>query len=188
MSYNPVQKSVGYGPPGRFYDFSIVIESQQACGNKIEIELIVDDRLRSEFIAYSVGNSTKRTVRLTDYDRDRALKYAILSLPSSAREVTIECLGENGAIKEQCCTYDLYGCSFKSYSDQNRDVKHGKNNEAKEHRPELINTYSDLEVRARKKGVVELAKADFNEARYNDAEDYAPKTFEAANAEQIMAI
>lgn len=130
MSYNPVQKSVGYGPPGRFYDYSIIIESQQACGSKIEIEIIVDDRLRSEFIAYSIGNSTQKTVRLTDYDRDRALKYAILSLPSSAREVTIECLDNKGPIQEQCCTYDLYRCTFTPCAKRdNSNLKQGKRKE-----------------------------------------------------------
>lgn len=129
MSYNPPQKNVGYGPPGRFYDYSIIIESQQACGSKIEIEVIIDDRLRSEFIAYSIGNSTKKTVRLTDYDRDRSLKYAILSLPSTAKEVTIECLDNNGPIGEQCCIYDLYKCSFSGISVAGKSAPHGKRKE-----------------------------------------------------------
>lgn len=144
MSYNPVQKSVGFGPPGRFYDYSIIIESQQACGNKIEIEIIIDDRLRSEFIAYSIGNSTQKTVRLTDYDRDRALKYAILSLPSSAREVTIECLDSKGPIQEQCCTYDLYRCTFTASSARNgKALKEGKRKEGGASLTYAANGYQD---------------------------------------------
>lgn len=87
---------------------------------------------------------------------------------------------------------DLFADEFDAVENNLKEVtlllEHGKKNEAKDRRPDLIESYSDLEVRARKKGVVELAKADFKEALYNDAEDYAPKTFEAANAELTMAI
>ena len=129
MSYNSVQRNVGYGPPGRFYDYALVIESQQPCGNKIEIELIIDDRLRTGFISYKTEKVPAKTVKLTDYDRDRALKYAILSLPASAREVVIECIDDKGPITEQCCVYNLYDCSFSPYRSLEGHNAPGKYNE-----------------------------------------------------------
>jgi len=125
VTYNTEQKRVGFGPPGKFFDYAIIIDSQQPCGNKIEIELIIDDRLRSHLVTYRTKTSSKRTVKLTDYDRDRALKYAVLSLPATAKEVIIECLSEKGPIPEQTCIYDLYTCSFSSYSDGSTNHHHG---------------------------------------------------------------
>jgi OOP family OmpA-OmpF porin len=66
--------------------------------------------------------------------------------------------------------------------------EHGKINEAKDRRPALLNTYSDLEIRALKEGTLELAKAAFEQAKYIDADDYAPKTFQLARKELNLAI
>ena len=66
--------------------------------------------------------------------------------------------------------------------------EHGKINEAKDRRPALLNTYSKLEIRALEEGTLELAKAAFEQAKYIDADDYAPKTFQLARKELNLAI
>jgi outer membrane protein OmpA-like peptidoglycan-associated protein len=66
--------------------------------------------------------------------------------------------------------------------------EHGKINEAKDRRPALLNTYSKLEIRALKEGTLELAKAAFEQAKYIDADDWAPKTFQLAKEELNIAI
>ena len=66
--------------------------------------------------------------------------------------------------------------------------EHGKINEAKDCRPELLNTYGKLEIRALEEGTLGLAKAAFEQAKYIDADDYAPKTFQLARKELNLAI
>jgi OOP family OmpA-OmpF porin len=66
--------------------------------------------------------------------------------------------------------------------------EHGKINEAKDRRPALLNTYSKLEIRALKEGTLALAKAAFEQAKYIDADEYAPKTFQLAKKELNLAI
>jgi OOP family OmpA-OmpF porin len=64
----------------------------------------------------------------------------------------------------------------------------GKINEAKDRRPALLDTYRKLEIRALKEGTLGLAKAAFEQAKYIDADDYAPKTFQLARKELNLAI
>jgi OmpA-OmpF porin, OOP family len=66
--------------------------------------------------------------------------------------------------------------------------EHGKINEAKDRRPELLNTYGKLEIRSLEEGTLGLAKAAFEQAKYVDADDYAPKTFQLARKELNLAI
>lgn len=64
----------------------------------------------------------------------------------------------------------------------------GKINEAKDRRPALLDNYRKLEIRALKEGTLGLAKAAFEQAKYIDADDYAPKTFQLARKELNLAI
>ena len=66
--------------------------------------------------------------------------------------------------------------------------EHGKINEAKDRRPALLNTYGKLELRALEEGTLGLAKAAFEQAKYIDADDYAPKTFQLARKELNLAL
>jgi OOP family OmpA-OmpF porin len=62
-------------------------------------------------------------------------------------------------------------------------IEQGRTDKAREARPELLDAYSDLELRALKKGSVEAAKAAIENAEQKEADDYAPKTLKLAEEE-----
>lgn len=59
---------------------------------------------------------------------------------------------------------------------------------AKQRRPKLIAGYSALELSVLKQGTQELAKAAITDAKKQDAEKYAPKTFAQAEEEMALAV
>ncbi len=66
-------------------------------------------------------------------------------------------------------------------------IESGNLEKAKKGRPELQQAYLDLELRALKEGTVRLARAALDSARKNGAEKYAPKTYQAAAEELVLA-
>ena len=60
--------------------------------------------------------------------------------------------------------------------------------EAKEQRPSLIDLYNKVEIESLEKGVIDLARASFEKARSEDADDYAPQTFKRAQKELNLAL
>ncbi|MCP4675566.1 MAG: OmpA family protein [Deltaproteobacteria bacterium] len=62
-------------------------------------------------------------------------------------------------------------------------IEHGKTEKALEMRPDLLNDYSELELKALKKGTIAAAKAAIDRAEESEADDYAPKTLKLAEEE-----
>ena len=62
-------------------------------------------------------------------------------------------------------------------------LEDGKEKKVNKLRRELLETYSELELKALKKGTVAAAKAAIREAEKNDAGEYAPKTLKLAEEE-----
>ncbi len=81
----------------------------------------------------------------------------------------------------------LFSTKYESLEDRLRKatilIEHGRAEKALELRPDLLNAYSDLELKALKKGTVAAAKAAIERAEENDADDYAPKTLKLAEEE-----
>ena len=69
-----------------------------------------------------------------------------------------------------------------------RLIEQGNLEAAKRRRPQLLNTYSAVELAALKEGVLEDARAALNTAREHDADDQAPKTFNQAQRELNLAV
>jgi len=67
-------------------------------------------------------------------------------------------------------------------------VENGKIEKAKQRRPDLIKGYTQLELEVLKQGKTKLAKAAIENARQNDAEKYAPKTFSRAEEQLTLAM
>jgi len=81
----------------------------------------------------------------------------------------------------------LYPDQFKEADASLREatilIEHKEADKAKEKRPEILNLYSDLELRALKEGTLAAARAAIKHAEESEADDYAPKTFKAAEEE-----
>lgn len=67
-------------------------------------------------------------------------------------------------------------------------IENGEIPKAKGNQATLIQKYSDLERQSLEKGVIELAKMAFEQAKTVEAEKYAPKTFARAQKELNLAI
>jgi OOP family OmpA-OmpF porin len=67
-------------------------------------------------------------------------------------------------------------------------IEKGKMEDAKQARPELLQSYADLELKSVKEGTVQRAKAAIARARDNDANKLAPKTFKSAEESLAAAI
>jgi outer membrane protein OmpA-like peptidoglycan-associated protein len=87
---------------------------------------------------------------------------------------------------------DLYKTEFEDADKMFRKTaayfETGDFQEGKESQPDLIEKYSKLERDALEKGVIELAKLSFEQAKNEDANKYAPKSFKRAQNELNVAL
>ena len=67
-------------------------------------------------------------------------------------------------------------------------IEAGNTEKGKEMDVSLINSYNELEMKALKEGVLDVAKATFARPEMEDAEDFAPKTFQQAKKELDLAM
>jgi OOP family OmpA-OmpF porin len=67
-------------------------------------------------------------------------------------------------------------------------LENGKTAKAKGNQAKLIQLYSNLERQSLEKGVVEVAKIAFEQAKLAEADEYAPKYFKRAQQELNLAI
>ncbi|MDY6856599.1 MAG: OmpA family protein [Thermodesulfobacteriota bacterium] len=67
-------------------------------------------------------------------------------------------------------------------------IEGGNTEKAKEMDVSLINSYNELEMKALKEGVLDVAKATFARPEIKDSEDFAPKTFQQAKKELDLAM
>jgi OOP family OmpA-OmpF porin len=67
-------------------------------------------------------------------------------------------------------------------------VEHNELEDARDRRPELIDGYRQLELKALKQSTVDAAKAALEKARNVGAPEYAPKTYELARDEHDLAL
>lgn len=72
--------------------------------------------------------------------------------------------------------------------DANRMIEEGKLEAAKRERPELLKQYSAIELAALKQGTIDTAEAAIARARENEADEYAPKTFNQAEEQLNLAV
>jgi OOP family OmpA-OmpF porin len=73
------------------------------------------------------------------------------------------------------------------FREANRLVERDEVNQAKDRRPALLKSYSNLEIRTLKEGTMAKAKASFERAKAQNADDHAPKTFSRAEKELNLA-
>ena len=78
---------------------------------------------------------------------------------------------------------DDFDSADSDFKDAARKVEQGNLAGAREARAELIKAYADLELRSLEKGKRAAAEAAIKAAEEADADDWAPKTFERAEAE-----
>lgn len=87
---------------------------------------------------------------------------------------------------------DLYKEEFQSAEKKFRKIASlnvsGDVQKAKENQSELIETYMTLESNSLEKGVIELAKVSFEQAKKEGASTYAPKSFKLAQKELDVAL
>ncbi|MDY7031056.1 MAG: OmpA family protein, partial [Thermodesulfobacteriota bacterium] len=83
---------------------------------------------------------------------------------------------------------DEYNSTEKMLIQATRHVEEGNTEKAKGMDPSLIKSYSALETKALKEGVLDVAKATFARPEMKDAENYAPKTFQQAKKELDVAL
>jgi hypothetical protein len=84
----------------------------------------------------------------------------------------------------------MFEAAFKTLDEDFRKatvlIEKGNLDKAMEMRPDLVKRYSELELKALKKGTVEAAKAAIAQAKKSDAEEYAPKTLKEAEEEKKL--
>lgn len=84
----------------------------------------------------------------------------------------------------------MFTDEFEEIDDQFREasrlIESGKDTKAMEMRPALVRSYSDLELKALKKGTVEAAKAAIKQAEKSDAGEWAPITLKLAMEESRL--
>jgi len=106
-----------------------------------------------------------------------------------SREVMQEVLDTRERAKREGAP-GLYPERFTEADEQLRRatvlIEHDNMEKASELRPEILDLYSDLELKALKEGTAEAARAAVRQAEENEADDYAPKTFKAAEEEQKL--
>lgn len=66
-------------------------------------------------------------------------------------------------------------------------IEGGNTERAKQRRPKLLSGYSQIELVALKEGTVELAEAAINDAKEQEAAEYAPQTLKQAEREMKLA-
>ena len=111
-----------------------------------------------------------------DAERARDIMWEVLEYRERARKV-----GAQGVFKEEFRSVE------RRFRDATRLVERDQEDAAKDRRPALLESYSELEVRTVKEGTIAIAKASFKEAKALDADDYARKTFKRAEKELDLA-
>lgn len=67
-------------------------------------------------------------------------------------------------------------------------IEKNKREDAKKYISELINEYNSIQLESLQKGIIEVAKQSSKQAKKDEADTYAPKTFALANDELALAI
>ncbi|MCP4600337.1 MAG: OmpA family protein [Proteobacteria bacterium] len=103
-----------------------------------------------------------------------------------SREVMAEVLATRER-SEAAGAPGLFSSKYEALEERLREatmlVENGRLEKALELRPDLLNDYSELELKALKKGTIEAAKAAIEKAEVGDSDDYAPKTLKLAKEE-----
>ena len=151
----------GFGRAKKLFDESLVLARK---GKKAEANLAANQALKV------LSNAEK------DASRAREIMWEVLEYRARARKS-----GAPGVFKEE----------FKNVEDRfreaNRLVERHEVDAAKERRPALLKSYSNLEIKTLKKGTLARAKASFERAKAQKADDHAPKTFMRAEREINLA-
>lgn len=129
--------------------------------------------------AITLAKESLGTIQQTEINAERAKK--IMWEVSDIRQKAVKA-GATAISKE------AFDDAENKFQKTNALIENGKPEEAKEKQPELIQVYSDLEKNALEKGVVELAKLAFEQAKKLEAEKYAPKYFDKAKKELNLAL
>ncbi len=107
----------------------------------------------------------------------RDVMWEVLEYRARARKA-----GAPGLFKEE----------FKNVEGRLRDatrlVERDEVNAAKNRRPDLLKSYSNLEIKTLKEGTIAVAKASFERAKAQKSDDHAPKTFRRAEKELNLAL
>ncbi|WP_455219462.1 hypothetical protein, partial [Kaarinaea lacus] len=135
-----------------------------------------------------------------DNNPDRANQAAtqgmkLLAKVNSDTQTSKDVLSEVLAVRERAIQSGAPTIDAKGYKkleenlqDISRLIEKGKLEKAKKKRPELIDKYSQTELAALKRNMVDIAKAAIENANAQGAKKYAPKTMILAQEEIDLAL
>ena len=107
-----------------------------------------------------------------------------------AREIMWEVLEYRGRAQKAGAP-GVFKKEFKNVEDRFREatglVERDEVNAAKDRRPALLKSYSDLEIKTLKEGTIAIARASFERAKAQKADTHAPKTFRRAEKDLNLA-
>jgi outer membrane protein OmpA-like peptidoglycan-associated protein len=129
--------------------------------------------------AISASQEGVKLIRRAEYNSEKAKK--IMWEVSDYRIKTIKA-GVPDLFPE------AFGDAEELFRSTNSLIENGDVEQAQKNQSDLIQRYSDLEKNALEKGIIELAKMAFEQARFAEAEDYAPKYFNRAQKELNLAL
>ena len=113
----------------------------------------------------------------SDAERARDIMWEVLEYRERARKV-----GAPDVFKEEFEEIE------KRFREANGLVERNQESGAKDRRPNLIKSFSDIEIKTLKEGTVAIAKASFKRAESQGADKHAPKTYQRAEKELNLAI
>jgi OOP family OmpA-OmpF porin len=111
-----------------------------------------------------------------DAEQSRDIMWEVLEYRGRAQKA-----GAPGVFKEEFENVE------KRFREATRLVERDEVNAAKDRRPALLKSYSNLEVKTLKEGTVAKAKASLERAKAQKTDDHAPKTFGRAENELNLA-
>ena len=129
--------------------------------------------------AVSASREGMKLIRRAEYNSEKAKKimwevsdHRIKAIKAGVPDLFPEAFGD---------TEDLFRST-------NSLIENGDVEKAQKNQSELLQSYSDLEKKALEKGIIELAKMAFEQAKSAEAENYAPKYFTRAQKELNLAL